>query len=135
MTDSFRQKAFDSRSELRNVLFILPAIALFLSKREYTGPFQELIHSYGGNVTVSFALYFVVLKLCLSSPRYGRVIAAAAVLVCVETFELFDGYGFMANTYDAFDLLANVLGAGLALSIDTILARKGRKGGESLLNG
>lgn len=135
MTNALRPRAFDSRSELRNVLIILPAIGLFMAKRQYTGPFQELIHSYGGNVTVSFALYFVVLKLCLSSPKYGRVIAVAGVLVCVETFELFDGYGIMANTYDTFDLLANVLGAGIAMSVDTFLGRKGQKEGASLLNG
>ena len=117
-------RAFDSRSELRNVLVTLPAIALFLLKRHYTGPFQELIHSYAGNVTVSFALYFVVLKICMSSPRFGRVIAAAVVLVCVESFELLDGYRIMSNTYDAFDLLANVIGVGLALSLDTKLGRK-----------
>jgi hypothetical protein len=109
------------------VLFVLPAVALLLLKRQYTGPFQELIHSYAGNVTVSFALYFVVLKLCMSLPQFGRVIAAAVVLVCVESFEVFDGFAIMSNTYDAFDLLANVIGVGLALSLDTILARIGTK--------
>ncbi len=106
------------------MLFVLPAIALLLLKPQYTGPFRELVYSYAGNVTVSFALYFVVLKLCMSSPRFGRVIAAAVVLVCVESFELFDGFGIMSNTYDAFDLLANVVGVGLALSLDTMLGRK-----------
>ena len=130
-----RQRAFDSRSELRNVLFVLPAIGLLLVKHQYTGPFQELIYSYAGNVTVSFALYFVVLKLCMSSPQFGRVIAVAVVLVCVESFELFDGFRVMSNSYDAFDLLANAVGVGLALSLDTILGRKRQKDLRSKVGG
>jgi len=127
MANSKRHNAFDSRSALRNVLFVPPAIALFLLKRQYTGPFQELILSYAGNVTVSFALYFIVLKLCMSLPQFGRAIAAAVVLVCVESFELFDGFRIMSNTYDAFDLLANVIGVGLAVSLDTMLSRNRQK--------
>jgi hypothetical protein len=135
MANSPRHRAFDSRSELRNVLFVLPAIALLLLKGQYSGPFQELIHSYAGNVTVSFALYFVVLRLCMSSPQFGRVIAVAVVLVCVESFELFDGFRIMSNTYDAFDLLANVIGVGLALSLDAILCRKRQKDLETNVEG
>lgn len=127
MANSKIYRLFDSRSELRNVLFVLPAIGLLLFKRQYAGPFQDLIQSYAGNVTVSFALYFVVLKICMSWPRFGRVIAVAVVLVCVESFELFDGYRIMSNTYDAFDLLANAIGVGLAVSLDTMLDRKRHK--------
>lgn len=118
-----RYPIFDSRSVARNLLFVFLAIALFLLKGRYSGPFQELIYSYAGNVTVSFALYFVFLKLCLMSPGYGRLIAAASVLACVESFELFNGFGFMANTYDPFDLLANAIGVGCALSLDILLGK------------
>ncbi|MHB1050486.1 MAG: hypothetical protein ACYC09_10435 [Bacteroidota bacterium] len=109
------------RSVVRNVLFIAVAIILFLMKRHYAGPFQDLVQSYAGNMTVSFALYFVFLRLCLKSPRFGRLITTAVVLACVESFEIFDGFGFMANTYDPFDLLANAVGAGSALGVDLLL--------------
>ena len=117
--------AFEVRSVVRNLRFVVLAVVLFLLKRQYSGPSRELIHSYAGNVTVSFALYFVFLKLCMMSPRFGRLIAAAVVLACVESFEVFNGFGFMANTYDPFDLLANAIGVGCALGLDTIL-RKNR---------
>jgi glucan phosphoethanolaminetransferase (alkaline phosphatase superfamily) len=114
---------WESRSAVRNVLFVAIAIVLFLLKGQYSGPYRELVHSYGGNVTVSFALYFVFLKLCMMSPRFGRLIAAVAVLACVESFEVMDGFGFMANVYDPFDLLANAIGVGCALGLDTILQK------------
>jgi hypothetical protein len=57
----------------------------------------------------------------MKSPRSGRLITAAVVLACVESFEVFDGFGFMANTYDPIDLLANAVGAGSALGIDILL--------------
>jgi len=114
---------FEFRSVARNLLFVAIAIALFLMKRQYVGPFQELVHSYAGNVTVSFALYLVFLRMCMMLPRFGRLIAAASVLVCVESFELLDGYGFMSNTYDGYDLLANAIGVGLALSLDVVLSK------------
>lgn len=114
------------RSVARNLAFAAVAVMLFLMKRRYAGPFQELIGAYAGNVTVSFALYFVILGLCMMSPRFGGVIAAVLVLACVESFELLDGFGFMANTYDTFDLLANAIGVGLAFSLDTVLGGKRR---------
>jgi len=108
----------------RNMLFVALAIFLFLMKRHYAGPFRGLILSYAGNVTISFALYFVFLKFCMRSPRFGRYLAAVSVLVCVSSFELLDGFGFMSNTYDLFDLLANTIGVGLAFAVDKILSRK-----------
>jgi|APLow6443716910_1056828.scaffolds.fasta_scaffold359988_1 glycopeptide antibiotics resistance protein len=119
------------RSVARNLAFVAVAVMLFLMKKQYAGPFQELIGAYAGNVTVSFALYFVFQRLCMMSPRFGRVIAAALVLACVESFELLDGFGFMANTYDTFDLLANAIGVGLAFSLDTVLGRKRQKDPEA----
>ncbi len=121
MANTQDNATFEYRLAVRNILLVLFAVALFLMKREYSGPFEEMIHSYGGNVTVSFALYFVFLKLCMKSPQFGRLITAATVLACVETFEVFDGFGFMANTYDPFDLLANAVGVGIALGIELLL--------------
>jgi glycopeptide antibiotics resistance protein len=123
MTDIQENKILEFRSVARNLLFVAVAIILFLMKRQYAGPFQELVQSYAGNVTVSFALYFVFLRMCMMLPRFGRLIAAALVLVCVESFELLDGFGFMSNTYDSFDLLANAIGVGFALSLDVMMSR------------
>ena len=123
MTDIQENKILEFRSVARNLLFVAVAIVLFLMKRQYAGPFQELVQSYAGNVTVSFALYFVFLRMCMMLPRFGRLIAAALVLVCVESFELLDGFGFMSNTYDSFDLLANAIGVGFALSLDVMMSR------------
>ncbi len=110
MADIEANRTFEFRSVTRNLFFVAVAIVLFLMKRQYTGPFQDLVQSYSGNLTVSFALYFVFLRMCMMLPRFGRLIAAALVLVCVESFELLDGFGFMSNTYDSLDLLANAIG-------------------------
>jgi hypothetical protein len=123
MTDIQENNILEFRSVARNLLFVAVAIVLFLMKKQYAGPAQELVQSYAGNVTVSFALYFVVLRMCLMLPRFGRLSAAALVLVCVESFELLDGFGFMSNTYDPFDLLANAIGVGLALGLDAALSK------------
>ncbi|MCC6396896.1 MAG: hypothetical protein IT282_07740 [Bacteroidetes bacterium] len=39
----------------------------------------------------------------------------------MESFEVFNGYGIMANTYDEYDLLANAVGVGCALALDVAL--------------
>ena len=47
-------------SKARNVSFVLLGVAALVLKRHYSGPFVEIIHSYTGNVSASFAVYFVV---------------------------------------------------------------------------
>lgn len=101
----------------------MTAIGLFLLKQRYAGPFQPLIYSYAGNFLVSFALYFNFLFLQIP-PRFRRTAAALLTLVCVESFELFDGFGLMANIYDPLDLLANAIGVGCACGCDYTLSRK-----------
>ncbi len=123
MANTQRNTRSEFRSVVRNILFVFLAVVLFLMKRQYSGPGQELVHAYGGNLTVSFALYFVFLKLCMMLPRYGRLVAAAVVLACVECFEVFNGFGFMANTFDPYDLLANVIGIAIALGLDAMLSQ------------
>lgn len=110
-------------TKLRNLLFILAAIGLFLLKQRYAGPFQPLIYSYAGNFLVSFALYFNFLFLQIP-PRFRRVAAALLTLACVESFEVFDGFGLMANTYDPLDLLANAIGVAVGCGCDIIISRK-----------
>ena len=83
----------------------------------YDGPFADVLAAHGGNVAVSFALYFAVLN---ASARYRRprLLAASITLLAVELFEATDGYGVMANTFDRIDFLANAAGVGLAVIVD-----------------
>ena len=85
----------------------------------YDGPFAELLGAYGGNVAVSFALYFACLN---ASARYQRprLLAASASLLAVELFEATDGLGVMANTFDSIDFAANAAGVGLAVVVDVV---------------
>jgi hypothetical protein len=111
---------------VRNVVFaLLGAVALVL-KHAYHGPLEETVHSYGGNVSVSFALYFLASNATALTPR-PRLIAAVATLVAVEAFELSDGFGVMANTVDPVDLVANAVGIALAVAVDLLSLRVMRR--------
>ena len=115
----------DFRTLIRNLIFFFTGLILFLLKRHYSGPLENIIHSYGGNFFVSFALYFVFINpLAQVQLRASRVLSALLVLVLVESFEAFNGFGFMANTYDPVDFVANAVGVGFALGLDTMLSRE-----------
>jgi hypothetical protein len=103
--------------KVRNVFLSLLGAAGLVFKPLYTGPFQELVLSYGGNFSVSFALYFAAINATVNTP-YPRTLAALLILVAVQAFELLDGFGVMANVYDPIDLLANFAGVGFALLVD-----------------
>ncbi len=105
----------------RNILLVLVGVAGLLIKEPLSASMGELVYSYLGNVTVSFAVYFIVSIGARS--RLGRVAIAAIALVMVEGFELTNGFGVMTNVYDPFDYLANALGVALACFVDVILAR------------
>ncbi len=79
---------------------------------------MEIVRSYGGNVAVSFAVYFLA-RLPLH-PRFGRLVAAGLGLAAVELFEATDGFKVMSNVYDPFDYLANAVGIALALLTDVV---------------
>jgi len=113
---------------IRNLFFVFLGISLFLFRKHYSGPLEDLVHSYAGNFFVSFALYFVFINpLVQVQFKAKRVIAALLTLAVVESFEAFNGFGFMANTYDPVDFIANAAGVGFALGLDTILSRKSSK--------
>ncbi|MBU0494179.1 MAG: hypothetical protein KKA73_24235 [Chloroflexi bacterium] len=112
----------------RNVIFVLLGVAALVLKRHYSGPFVEIIYSYGGNVSASFAVYFVFRIftsswILTSGWRYGRLVTAGIALLVVELFEATNGFGVMTNTYDPVDYLANALGIALAYWVDLISAR------------
>ena len=115
----------DFRTLIRNLIFVFIGVILFLLRRHYSGPLEIIIHSYGGNFIVSFALYFVFINpLVQFQLKAKRVLAALLTLIVVESFEAFNGFGYMANTYDPIDYIANALGVGFALGLDTLLNRK-----------
>ena len=107
----------NNKEKLRNVLFILLGVAGLLLKQHYNGIYPELVKSYLGNISVSFAMYFLV-SIYATRWKNGKVISAAVALAIVELFEITDGFGVMLNTFDVFDLVANFVGVGLAITID-----------------
>jgi hypothetical protein len=109
--------------KLRNVVFVLLGTAVLLLKRHYTGSGREAVQSYGGNLCVSFAVYFLLANLPFPA-RYRRALPATLALAIVELFEATNGFGIMANTYDPGDFLANALGIALALTVDVLTNRE-----------
>jgi len=116
---------FDLAPKVRNVLFVLLGVALLVSKRWYSGPLEEIVHAYLGNLSVSFAIYFLFMNLEFP-PRFKGVFAAACALTVVELFEAFDGFGLMSNTFDPIDFLANAVGIAVAFLTDIKLRGSGR---------
>jgi GrpB-like predicted nucleotidyltransferase (UPF0157 family) len=109
-----------TRELVRNVAFALLGVAALVLKPLYGGPGEYTVYSYGGNFSVSFALYFVALT-PLGRRGYGRLAAALLTLTAVQLFEITDGFGgAMGNTYDPWDLLANVAGVGFAVVVDLL---------------
>lgn len=109
----------------RDVICILAGVAGLVLVSRYAGPGEILVHSYGGNVSVSFAVYFLARRVTHGS-RWPVLLAVALALGAVELFELMDGFGIMSNTYDPLDLLANAIGIGAGAVLDRILAARGR---------
>jgi len=105
---------------MRNVFFVLLGVAALMLKRYYTGPFVEVILGYGGNISASFAVYFIF-GILTSGWRYGTLVTAGMALLTVELFEAANGFGIMTNVYDPVDFAANVVGVGLALGLDALV--------------
>lgn len=117
------------RATVRNVFFILVGAAGLVLKGHYSGPYRQAVHSYGGNITASFAVYYwsnFVVTLLPSSPRFRKVLTAGLALAVVELFEALDGFGVMMNTYDPFDFAANAAGIALALAVDAVTSERSR---------
>ena len=112
----------EPRLLVRNVIFALLGAVVLVLKHAYHGPLEGTVHSYAGNVSVSFALYFLASNATALTPR-PRLIAGVATLVAVEAFELSDGFGVMANTVDPLDLVANAAGVALAVAVDLLSLR------------
>ncbi len=102
---------------IRNVAMAVLGAAVLVLVPVYDGPLAQTLWAYGGNVAVSFALYFAALN-ATSRQRRPRLLAASITLLAVELFEATDGFGVMANTFDPVDFVANAAGVGLAVLVD-----------------
>jgi hypothetical protein len=99
------------------IAFVLLGVTGLVLKPHYSGPYEELVFAYGGNVAASFAVYFIIALLPLTG-RFKILLTAVFALFVVELFEGTNGFGVMSNVYDRLDFAANVLGVGLALVAD-----------------
>lgn len=105
------------RSRLYDIsLVLLGAVALVTKRHINVG----IVQSYGGNIAASFSTFFL-LKLPFVPTKFQTATAAALALLATELFEASNGFGFMSNTYDSADYLANALGVALAASVNTAL--------------
>ncbi len=109
-------------SRARDVLFVLLGVGVLVLKGQYAGPADVLVHSYGGNVAASFAVYFLAKRVTVRLP-FPLAAAVALTLVAVQLFEVWDGFGLMTNVYDPLDLAANTAGIALAVALDVIVTR------------
>ena len=106
------------KEKVRNVLFVLLGVLVLLLKQSYSGPSQEIVKSYSGNLSISFAVYFLV-GIIRINWKLNKLITAVISLTIVELFELTNGFGIMTNIFDPFDLIANLVGVGLAFALES----------------
>lgn len=117
-----------NRDRARDVLCALVGVLALLLKGPLARFGGVLVSDYGGNVAASFAAFFV-LKLPAVPGRFRLAAAAVLALLATASFEATDGFGFMSNTYDPGDYLANAAGVGLALAVEgaVLLASRARR--------
>lgn len=113
-------KVMGGKEKFRNVLFVLLGILVLLLKQSYNGPGQEIVNSYSGNLSISFAVYFLI---CFNSNHWkkNKFITFIISLIIVELFEITNGFGIMKNVFDIIDLIANLIGVIVALICDKLL--------------
>ena len=111
-----------AREKIQNVIFILIGVMLMLLKKNYDGPYQEIINSYLGNLSISFSMYFLI-SLNHTIWKSKKIITFLVSLAIVELFEITDGFGIMSNVYDSYDLIANLIGISIALAFDISIKR------------
>lgn len=103
----------------RNTVLALAGAVVLVLRNRYSGPFDQLVYAYAGNVAVSSTLYFAAVS-GTQSTRRPRLVAALLTLFAVSAFELSDGFGLMDNVYDPIDLVANAVGVGAAVLLDLL---------------
>ncbi len=111
-----------AKEKLRNLLFVLSGALVLMLKHNYSGPYTEIVKSYSGNLAVSFAVYFII-SFSSDTWKNNRFITAFIALLAVELFEITNGFVIMKNVFDPIDLIANLIGVGLAFGLDFLLNR------------
>ncbi len=109
------------RIPYRNLLMVIVGVICLLLKRWFAKYLGDLAFSYIGNLSASFAVYFLISIAPI--PKLTRVMIAAVALLVVESFEFTNGFGIMTNVYDPFDYLTNAIGIGFAICVDAGLSR------------
>lgn len=109
------------KEKIRNVSFVLLGVTILVLKHSYNGPSSEIIKSYAGNLSVSFAIYFII-SFVADNWKKNKFITAGISLIIVTSFEVTNGFGIMENVYDTIDLFANLIGIFLALLLDHLLS-------------
>jgi hypothetical protein len=104
--------------KINRILLILLGVLGLVLKKHYNGPYLEFVNSYLGNVSISFAVYFLI-GIVASEQKLNKLTTAVASLTIVELFEVTNGFGVMTNVFDSFDLIANLVGVGLAFALDS----------------
>ncbi len=106
--------------KLRYITFIMLGVLLLVIKQHYTGAYVDFVKSYLGNFSISFAVYFIV-GFSAKLWKANKFITAVFALAVVTMFEITNGFGVMINVYDKMDLLANLFGILVALSVDLMI--------------
>ena len=102
----------------RYTFFVLIGVAGLLLKKWFSDSLSDFAISYIGNITVSFAVYYIVKLAALG--RLNRALCAIIALLILELFEATNGFGVMTNVYDHLDYVANALGVALAVAVDAV---------------
>jgi hypothetical protein len=111
---------------IRNVGFIFFGVMILVFKSHYSGPAEVFVHSYAGNISVSFTVYFLALYVPIEY-KHKKLFAAGFALAAVQLFEVFNGFGLMSNVYDSMDLIANFAGVAAGFALDTALIFRRRR--------
>ena len=113
--------------KLRNVAFILLGVRPHMLSGSYSGPHARWVHSYASNISISFALFFLLQFVRLPGIRNPFACAGYALIILfVEEFaERLPGY---PGVFDPWDLLYDAIGVAVALGLDKIVpATPGQK--------
>ncbi len=119
---------------INNLIFIGIGLCAFLFKTLYKGPFLDFFLSYWGNFWVSFSVYFII----GTSNQYWRqndFITALCAIFIVESFEITDGFfGIFTNVYDPLDLVFNIWGVIVAITMEIVLSVVGTVKQEKIIH-
>ena len=102
----------------RNTFFVVIGVVGLLLKSWFSDSLSDFAFSYFGNLSVSFAVYYIVGL--ATNGKLNRAFCAIIALLTVELFEATNGFGVMTNVYDHLDYVANALGVALAVAVDAV---------------